>query len=167
MAPVRLPRLAFAASALWAAWWYARAGQGAGLLAFGAQDRVAFCKRRARRHEVAKNIDACLPAVAKRLHLCKACEIARHGVRNDILKRLPFSVQDLKRVIEVSHRRIEQHAVDERDGGHGNRHGQGEQRLQQRGNPPFLRDDTEINPYGLHAFLFFLLHAPNAGSNMP
>lgn len=36
MAPVRLPRLAFAASALWAAWWYARAGQGAGLLAFGA-----------------------------------------------------------------------------------------------------------------------------------
>ena len=39
MAPVRLPRLAFAASALWAAWWYARAGQGAGLLAFAA----VFC----------------------------------------------------------------------------------------------------------------------------
>ena len=35
-ARVRLPRFAFAASALWAAWWYARAGQGAGLLAFGA-----------------------------------------------------------------------------------------------------------------------------------
>lgn len=39
MAPIRLPRLAFAASALWAAWWYARAGQGAGLLAFAA----VFC----------------------------------------------------------------------------------------------------------------------------
>ena len=35
-ARVRLPRLAFAASALWAAWWYARAGQGSGLLAFAA-----------------------------------------------------------------------------------------------------------------------------------
>ena len=35
----RLPRLAFSASALWAAWWYAHAGQGAGLLAFAA----VFC----------------------------------------------------------------------------------------------------------------------------
>lgn len=77
-------------------------GRHARLLLLRTQDGAVLGELRRRRCEIAEHIDVCRTAVAERLRPHKAREIVRHGVGNDVLKRLSAAVADLFRVVEVA-----------------------------------------------------------------